>query len=106
MKLKTVKEDIVTHAEDKEESEDDEKAKKPNIKIKEKKQQICVDLFTVKVKGLTYKSKKKDIKQFFHPLKPKSIRIPPKLKGIAYVGFATEKEMKKALIKHLSFLGK
>ena len=58
----------------------------------------------MKVKGLAYKSKKKDIRQFFYPFKPKSIRIPPKLKGIAHVGFDTEKETKKALIKHLGFL--
>jgi multiple RNA-binding domain-containing protein 1 len=63
-------------------------------------------LFTVKVRGLAYKAKKKDVKQFFYPLKPKSIRLPPKSKGIAYVGFKSEKEFKQALIKHLTFLGK
>lgn len=63
-------------------------------------------LFTVKVRGLGYKHVKKDIKQFFRPLKPKSIRLPPKIKGIAYVGFKKEPTMKKALLKNKSFLGK
>ncbi|XP_076242891.1 putative RNA-binding protein 19 isoform X2 [Calliopsis andreniformis] len=63
-----------------------------------------VKFFTVKLRGLTYNHKKKDIKQFFRPLKIKSIRIPPKIKGIAYVGFKTEQHLKKALLKNKSFL--
>jgi len=62
-------------------------------------------LFTVKLSGLPFKSKKKDLKPFFAPLKPASIRVPPKIKGIAFVGFLTEKEQKTALNKHKSFLG-
>lgn len=62
--------------------------------------------FTVKISGLGYKHKKKDIKLFFCPLKPRSIRIPRKIKGIAYLGFKTESHMKKALLKNKSFLGK
>ncbi|XP_015516900.2 probable RNA-binding protein 19 [Neodiprion lecontei] len=61
-------------------------------------------LLTVKVRGLGYSHKKKHIKQFFHPLVPKSIRLPPKIKGIAYVGFKTEKQLKQALNKNKSFL--
>jgi len=63
-------------------------------------------LYTVKIRGLAYVHMKKHIKQFFRPIKPKSIRIPPKIKGIAYVGFKTEQAMKKALMKNKSFLGK
>lgn len=63
-------------------------------------------LFTVKVSGLGYKHMKKHIKQFFRPLVPKSIRIPRKIKGIAYLGFKTELQVKKALLKNKSFLGK
>lgn len=62
--------------------------------------------YTIKIRGLAYKHTKKHIKQFFRPIKPKSIRIPPKIKGIAYVGFKTEQAMKKALMKNKSFLGK
>jgi multiple RNA-binding domain-containing protein 1 len=62
--------------------------------------------FTVKIRGLGYKHTRKHIKQFFHPLKPDSIRIPPKIKGIAYIGFKKEQTMKKALMKNKSFLGK
>ena len=61
--------------------------------------------FTVKVRGLGYNHKKKHVKQFFHPLKAKSIRVPQKIKGIAYVGFKTEKSMNQALIKNKCFLG-
>ncbi|XP_011054786.1 PREDICTED: probable RNA-binding protein 19 [Acromyrmex echinatior] len=61
-------------------------------------------LYTVKIRGLAYVHMKKHIKQFFRPIKPKSIRIPPKIKGIAYVGFKTEQAMKKALMKNKSFL--
>lgn len=62
-------------------------------------------LLTVKIRGLGYNHKKKHIKQFFHPLVPKSIRVPQKIKGIAYVGFKTEKQLKQALNKNKSFLG-
>lgn len=73
-------------------------------KEKEPKKQV-VKFFTVKIRGLGFNHKKKDLKQFFKPLIPKSIRVPQKIKGIAYVGFKTEKHMKQALSKHKSFLG-
>ncbi|XP_012255144.2 probable RNA-binding protein 19 [Athalia rosae] len=73
------------------------------IKIKENNHGP-LKLLTVKVRGLGYNHKKKHIKQFFHPLVPKSIRVPPKIKGIAYVGFKTEKQLKQALNKNKSFL--
>lgn len=60
--------------------------------------------YYVKLRGLPYKAKKKQIKEFFNPLKPKSIRIPTKIKGIAYIGFGTEKDCKQALIKNRSFM--
>ncbi|KAK3911907.1 putative RNA-binding protein 19 [Frankliniella fusca] len=60
--------------------------------------------YYVKLRGLPYKAKKKQIKEFFTPLKPKSIRIPTKIKGIAYVGFGSEKECNQALIKNRSFM--
>ena len=63
-----------------------------------------VQFFTVKLRGLAYNHKKKDIKQFFRPLVPKSIRVPQKIKGIAFVGFKTEQQLKKALLKNKSFL--
>ncbi|XP_029171774.1 probable RNA-binding protein 19 [Nylanderia fulva] len=63
-----------------------------------------VTFFTIKLRGLGYKHVKKHIKQFFRPIKVASIRIPPKIKGIAYVGFKTEQAMKKALLKNKSFL--
>lgn len=62
--------------------------------------------FTVKVRGLRYTHMKKHIKQLFRPLKANSIRLPREVKGIAYVGFKTEMQMKKALLKNKSYLGK
>lgn len=59
----------------------------------------------LQLKGLPYTCKKKDVKKFFSPLVPFTIRLPPKIKGIAYVGFKEEKKMNKALLKNKSFLG-
>ncbi|KAF7990450.1 hypothetical protein HCN44_000255 [Aphidius gifuensis] len=76
-----------------------------NVKpVKEKKDREIKKFFTVKIRGLGYNHKKKHIKDFFKPLKAKSIRVPQKIKGIAYVGFKTEKIMNQALIKNKSFL--
>ncbi|XP_041979316.1 probable RNA-binding protein 19 [Aricia agestis] len=66
-------------------------------------------LFHVKITGLPFKCKKKDIKEFFKPLVPYSIRLPlgkgKKLAGFCYVGFRTEKELSKALNKDKLFIG-
>lgn len=78
---------------------------KCDVTLELKKTHGSNKFFTVKVRGLGYNHKKKDIKQFFKGLKPKSIRVPTKIKGIAYVGFKTEKLMKQALNKNKSFLG-
>lgn len=59
--------------------------------------------FTVKMRGLPYKVKKRQIKEFFEPLKPLSLRIPPKLHGIAYVSFKSQKDLNEAMIKHRGF---
>lgn len=55
--------------------------------------------------GFGSKIKKKDIKLFFSPLKLDALRIPPKTKKLAYVGFKTEKSFNLALAKHRSFYG-
>nr|CAD7574502.1 unnamed protein product [Timema californicum] len=105
--LDYLKTKIVDPLESSEASLDDEPssgAKKTPKKPKEKEPKAPVTLFTVKVRGLPYKAKKKDVKQFFHPLKSKTIRFPRKMKGFVYIGFRTEKEMKQALLKNMSFL--
>ncbi|XP_054272125.1 probable RNA-binding protein 19 [Macrosteles quadrilineatus] len=61
-------------------------------------------LFTVKIINLAFTTKKKEVKDFFRPLKPVGIRIPRNASGFAYVSFKTSKEMKKALNKNKSFL--
>ncbi|KAG8037374.1 hypothetical protein G9C98_005584 [Cotesia typhae] len=70
------------------------KFEKKKTETKKKK-----ELFTVKIKGLNGYHKKKDIKLFFHPLVPKSIRVSQKIRGFAYAGFKTETQMNKALKK-------
>ncbi|CAH1372547.1 unnamed protein product [Tenebrio molitor] len=75
---------------------------KKNVKVKKEPKNI--QLFTLKLKGLPYNCKKKDIKQFLKPLSPFSIRKPTKIHGIAYVGFKKEKDFNKALLKDRSFI--
>jgi len=82
-----------------------ENSPKTKKAVKEKKPKPFKELFTVKVSNLPFKCKKRDLKSFFSPQKPASLRLPPKIKGIAFVGFLTEKEQKIALNKHKSFLG-
>ena len=60
------------------------------------------DYFHVKLSNLPYKFKKRHVKAFLDPLKAPSIRVPPKIHGIAYAGFKTEKERNQALNKHKS----
>lgn len=71
----------------------------------ESKKNVEEKYFTLKIRGIPYKTKKKDIKEFFRPLKVDSIRVPPKIKGMVYVGFKDEKNMKKALLRDKSFIG-
>ena len=87
---------------------DTQNEKESHLEVKKDKEEHTpsVQFLTVKVRGLAYRAKKKDVKQFFHPLKPSSVRLPPKNKGIAYVGFKSERELRQALNKHLTFLGK
>eukprot|EP00095_Tigriopus_kingsejongensis_P007108 maker-scaffold130_size324016-snap-gene-2.23 protein:Tk07108 transcript:maker-scaffold130_size324016-snap-gene-2.23-mRNA-1 annotation:"rna-binding protein 19" len=60
--------------------------------------------YTVKLSGLPLKWKKKELKAFLRPLKAKSIRRPPQVGGIAYVGLATPEARQQLLLKHKSFL--
>ncbi len=85
-------------------SADESAEVKPIKKEKKKKEPKNVTFFVVKITGLPVKAKKKDLKQFFKPLSLKSVRVPRHVKGFAYVGFATEADRKKALLKHKSFV--
>ncbi|XP_046681092.1 LOW QUALITY PROTEIN: probable RNA-binding protein 19 [Homalodisca vitripennis] len=81
---------------------EDEDEKKPEVKPLEEKEDS--KHFTVKITNLGFKTKKKDLKDFFRPLKAVGIRIPPKSAGFAYISFKSSKEMRKALNKNKSFL--
>ena len=98
--LKSLSSSVETKKNDSEQTKEQES--QTNKKVKEPKNE---NYYTVKLSGLPFKAKKKDVKAFFGTLKPKSIRVPQKIKGIAYAGFATEKEWKTALNKNKSFLG-
>ncbi|CAG2101923.1 unnamed protein product, partial [Medioppia subpectinata] len=56
------------------------------------------------MKGLPFKVKKRQIKDFIEPLKPMSLRLPPKVKGIAYISFGTQKELTQVMVKHRGFM--
>lgn len=73
--------------------------KKTKVEKKPKTEKI---FFYVKVENIPYKFKKSNIKSFFGSTKPCSIRMPPHIKGIAYVGFKTEKERNQGLNKNKS----
>ena len=49
--------------------------------------------YTIKLEGLPYSTKKKDVKAFVgQNMGVKSIRVPRNIKGIAFVGFGTEEQ--------------
>ncbi|KAJ8968375.1 hypothetical protein NQ314_002325 [Rhamnusium bicolor] len=81
----------------------DSMERKPRQKM-EKKVKEKIKLLTIKLRDLPYNAKKRDIKQFFKPITPYSIRIPRNIHGIAFVGFKTEKLFNKALMKDRSFI--
>ncbi|XP_050436168.1 probable RNA-binding protein 19 [Adelges cooleyi] len=63
------------------------------------------EFHTIIIRSLPYKVKKSMLKEFFKPLKLDSIRIPPKIKGVAYVGFKKQSDYEQAFLKNKSFLG-
>ncbi|XP_050073836.1 probable RNA-binding protein 19 [Anopheles maculipalpis] len=78
---------------------------KPNKKPEKKTaKKPMIRLFVVKLQNIPARTKRQDIIRFFKNVKPHSVRVPPKIKGIAFVGFKTESEMHKALLMDKSFL--
>uniref|UniRef100_A0A1A9VUG3 RRM domain-containing protein n=1 Tax=Glossina austeni TaxID=7395 RepID=A0A1A9VUG3_GLOAU len=63
-----------------------------------------LDLFTIKIHNVPYKTRRQDVLKFFKPLKPYSVRLPTKTHGFCYVGFKTEKDMKRAMLRNKSFI--
>ncbi len=69
---------------DKQENDDGELKKDKDPETKEKKEKKKKEpksekYFDVKLSNLPFKTKKKDVKLFLQPLKPKSIRVPTKV---------------------------
>lgn len=73
-------------------------------KVSKDKEKKVTDLFTIKIREIPFKTKRKDVIKFFKPIKAFSIRLPTRKHGFCYVGFKTEKEFKKAMLKNRSFL--
>ncbi|KAM8719698.1 hypothetical protein ACLKA7_005858 [Drosophila subpalustris] len=63
-----------------------------------------LELFTIKIHNVPYNTKRQDVVKFFKPLKPYSVRLPSKVHGFCYVGFKTEKDMAKGMLKNKSFI--
>ncbi|XP_017030590.1 probable RNA-binding protein 19 [Drosophila kikkawai] len=63
-----------------------------------------LELFTIKIHNVPYNTKRQEVLKFFKPLKPYSVRLPSKVHGFCYVGFKTEKDMAKGMLKNKSFI--
>lgn len=85
------------------ENVEDEEENKDQDVVTEKRLKKTFE-FTVKIKGLPYKIKKAQMKEFLKPIKPLSLRFVPKIKGIAYVSFKNEKDLNQIMIKHRGFI--
>ncbi|KAH8362167.1 hypothetical protein KR084_007065 [Drosophila pseudotakahashii] len=73
-------------------------------KTKTKADKSNLELFTIKIHNVPYNTKRQEVLKFFKPLKPYSVRLPSKVHGFCYVGFKTEKDMAKGMLKNKSFI--
>lgn len=78
--------------------------KKSEVEVLNKSSETKTEFHTIVIRGLPYKVKKAMLKEFFKPLKLDSIRIPPKIKGVAYIGFKNKCDAEQCLIKNKSFI--
>ncbi|KAH8270700.1 hypothetical protein KR044_006657 [Drosophila immigrans] len=77
---------------------------KPPTTKQTKADKSNLELFTIKLHNVPYNTKRQDVIKFFKPLKPYSVRLPSKVHGFCYVGFKTEKDMAKGMLKNKSFI--
>ncbi|EFN75799.1 Probable RNA-binding protein 19 [Harpegnathos saltator] len=84
--------------------EEEEEERKGEEKIADKVISDLEYMEALKKKPETKCEEKSLVKSISKKHVPKSIRIPRNIKGIAYLGFKTEMQMKKALLKNKSFL--
>ncbi|XP_017067584.1 probable RNA-binding protein 19 [Drosophila eugracilis] len=73
-------------------------------KSKPKADKSNLELFTIKIQNVPYTTKRQEVLKFFKPLKPYSVRLPTNVHGFCYVGFKTEKDMAKGMLKNKSFI--
>ncbi|XP_020803805.1 probable RNA-binding protein 19 [Drosophila serrata] len=76
----------------------------PTKKATTKADKSNLELFTIKIHNVPYNTKRQEVLKFFKPLKPYSVRLPSKVHGFCYVGFKTEKDMAKGMLKNKSFI--
>ncbi|XP_054155032.1 probable RNA-binding protein 19 [Oppia nitens] len=88
--------------EEEDEEEEEEDNNKSNVRPKVEPKQVHE--YQLVLRGLPYKIKKRQIKEFCSPAKPLSLRMPPKMKGMAYLSFGSLGDMNQVLVKHRSFL--
>lgn len=62
------------------------------------------DFFSIKITNVPYNCKRSKIVKFFKPLKPDSVRFPPKQHGFCWVGFKSKTDFNKAMLKDKSFI--
>lgn len=83
-----------------------DKSTPPKLKTKEKKQ--CQSLWTLKMRGLPFKLKEQQIKDFFSPIECVDIRFVNNKKGQrsgrAFVDFQNEEDLEKALKRDKDYL--
>ena len=109
---------VASSSEDSTDQEDDSESEdKPNRSSKSahKAEQVtegpalAQTPYTVKMLGLPFTVKKKNIREFFHPLNLVSVRFTTdnqgRPSGRAYVDFESEKDLKEALKRHRDCIG-
>ena len=82
----------------------EEPVKQSDQKEAKNKKEFVQSEWTVKVRELPCKIKKGDVKRFFAPAAVTRVKLPGRIKGIAYVSFKSQKDFEKGLQKHKSML--
>ncbi|XP_071946345.1 probable RNA-binding protein 19 isoform X2 [Antedon mediterranea] len=99
------------------ESEDEEKTKvtkqqKTNKKVPKKSEETSEptgEVFTIKMRGVPFSAKDKDIKTFFAPLKVTEVRMPKNNKGqktgTVFVDLTSKADLDEAMKRHKDYMG-
>ncbi|XP_078598476.1 putative RNA-binding protein 19 [Branchiostoma floridae x Branchiostoma japonicum] len=114
LKSKVVQTSVSSDSESEEDGEEEEKGegecKDGGTKKKTASQADPTDSnYTLRMKGVPYKAKEKDIKEFFYPLNIQALKIHRTRKGkgtgVVDVGFSSEKDLLEALKRDKDYMG-